>query len=565
MSYVVLARRYRPQIFADLVGQEHVSVTLKNAILQKRTAHAYLFTGPRGVGKTSAARILARALRCLEPSQDGEPCNKCVACAGALDGSSMDILEIDAASNTGVDNIRDLRENVEYMASVGKYRIYIIDEVHMLSTAAFNALLKTLEEPPPHVVFIFATTELHKVLPTIQSRCQRFDFKKIPHTVMIEKLQSICEAEGVAIDSASVRTLAVESEGCMRDAESLLDQAITLCGKNITIATLESALSLLDRTNFLSLLRSIGAHDAGAALKLCSAMANKGVDSKILLNRLVDFYSDLHYRAFTGESRVPDPDLDAVMIELVKALSPDEIVRGLDLGLRTQTTLSQSLNSAMSVESFIVKLCLQRPAAVGAYASDAATPAARAQAASPQHLSPPPYQSPAPQASVSQTQVRAAPSSASIPSSPRAPTPVPSHLAVPAAPLAIALGDLGPLETYVRAAKPAWTPVLQSVLGLEHENGILKVRVKNDFAGKRLASNDGIEVLKLAYKVAKAVVIIEAAAVPMGPQFTPQEKAQQKHTMAKEHDAVKSALKIFEATITETKVLDDENNPKGAN
>ena len=310
MSYVVLARRYRPQSFEDLIGQEHVTRTLQNALLQQRTAHAYLFTGPRGVGKTSAARILARALRCLNLTKSGDPCNVCDACKSSLEGTSLDIIEIDAASNTGVDNIRDLRENVEYMASVGKYRVYIIDEVHMLSTAAFNALLKTLEEPPPHVVFIFATTELHKVLPTILSRCQRFDFKKISAAVMKEKLEEICSNEKISIDEISLKTIITESEGCMRDAESLLDQAMALCGQKITHEKMEAMLSLMDRASLLNLATAFGAHDTGAALKISDQLFSKGIEAKTLVSKLVDFFSDLHFYTFTGEFRLEETEIN---------------------------------------------------------------------------------------------------------------------------------------------------------------------------------------------------------------------------------------------------------------
>jgi DNA polymerase-3 subunit gamma/tau len=542
-SYVVLARRYRPQKFVDLVGQEHVSGTLRNAILQNRIAHAYLFTGPRGVGKTSAARILAKAIRCLKITPEGEPCNTCEACQSVTDGNSLDVIEIDAASNTGVDNIRDLRSNVEFMAAVGKFRVYIIDEVHMLSTAAFNALLKTLEEPPPHVIFIFATTELHKVLPTIQSRCQRFDFKRIAPQVMKEKLLSICQLEGVEIDEPSVRTLVEESEGCLRDAESLLDQAISLCGKKIGIEFLSKALSLLDRGSFFAMLKCVGDHNPGEALKVCARMFAHGLDPKILLNRLVDFYSDLHYRTFTQESRVPDHERDQLMDELIAKLSKDEIIRGLDLGIKAQGSFSSAINSLIAVESLVVKLCLQRPA-LGAVLQDPIVMASSA-------ASPRPIANPSPRVSERPPE-KPAPSM----------TPTPStqvHSTV-----------RGILENYIRSQKPAWSPVLQSVLEINSKpvsenGGSVSVTVKSDFAGKRLASNDGIDVLKKAFGVALANVQIEASqesavSLPAAPE-DPRAKFQRKSQLAKEHDAVKAALEIFEGVISETKILDDEKKP----
>lgn len=534
MSYVVLARRYRPQVFADLVGQEHVTHTLKNALKLDRTAHAYLFTGPRGVGKTSAARIFAKALRCLEPSADHEPCNKCIACTSVNDGNSLDVLEIDAASNTGVDNIRELRENVGYMASVGKYRVYIIDEVHMLSTAAFNALLKTLEEPPPHVVFIFATTEIHKVLPTIQSRCQRFDFKKLSPQTMTHNLREICTQEKVEIDEASIRTIVFESEGCLRDAQSLLDQAIALCGSKVSIDVLEEALGMVDRASFIELVSCVGDHNPGQILKLSNRVLNRGVDPKILLGRCVDFFRDLHYLAFTGENPTDDSSWNDALTALKGKLSPDEVVRALDLSLRCQGQLHSTVNAALLLESFLVKLCLQRPVASAETVETVTTaPAAR-----------PSYSA---RATVQQSAPAAGPRAAA-----------PAQVAAPMASDAGVGGayTLHTLETYIHQNKPAWVPVLQTILGLEDRNGILHVRAKNDFAGKRLASSDGIEVLKIAYRVAKAMVELETPAAKAA-EISPAQKLQEKKQIAKDHDAVKAAIRIFDAVVTETKILDD--------
>lgn len=538
MSYVVLARRYRPQVFADLVGQEHVTHTLKNALKLDRTAHAYLFTGPRGVGKTSAARIFAKALRCLEPAADFEPCNKCIACTSVNDGNSLDVLEIDAASNTGVDNIRELRENVGYMASVGKYRVYIIDEVHMLSTAAFNALLKTLEEPPPHVVFIFATTEIHKVLPTIQSRCQRFDFKKLSPQTMTSNLREICEQEKVEIDEASIRTIVFESEGCLRDAQSLLDQAIALCGQKVSIDVLEEALGMVDRASFIELVSCVGDHNPGQILKLSNRVLNRGVDPKILLGRCVDFFRDLHYLAFTGENPTDDNSWNEALASLKAKLAPDEVVRALDLSLRCQGQLHSTVNAALLLESFLVKLCLQRPvASVESHAESVTT----APAARPSYSARAPVQQSAPQAA-------AAPTAQAAPSSRGAPVVTDQSAA--------GAYTLHTLETYIHQNKPAWVPVLQTILSLEDRGGILHVRAKNDFAGKRLASTDGIEVLKIAYRVAKASVELETPAAKAA-EISPAQKLQEKKQIAKEHDAVKAAIRIFDAVVTETKILDD--------
>ncbi|MBM2838973.1 MAG: dnaX [Deltaproteobacteria bacterium] len=226
MSYLVLARKWRPQVFEDVVGQEHVTRTLQNAIKTGRVAHAYLFTGARGVGKTSAARILAKALNCIN-GPTPVPCNTCEACREIAGGSSMDVFEIDGASNTGVDDIRELRENIKFPPIKCRYRIYIIDEVHMLSTNAFNALLKTLEEPPPHVIFVFATTDPQKIPVTILSRCQEFDFKRIPALLIQERLKGIAESEKIKITDRGLHIIAREADGGMRDAQSILDQVIS--------------------------------------------------------------------------------------------------------------------------------------------------------------------------------------------------------------------------------------------------------------------------------------------------------------------------------------------------
>ena len=232
MAYEVLARKWRPHKFEDVVGQAHITQTLVNAIRNERLAHAYLFSGPRGVGKTSVARILAKAINCLE-TNEGDPCNQCGSCLEITSGASVDVQEIDGASNRGIDEIRELRENIRYMPSSNRYRVYIIDEVHMLTLPAFNALLKTLEEPPAHVKFIFATTEAHKVPATILSRCQRFDFKRIARGPIVQHLERITAQEGISVTRSALSHIARKSEGSMRDAESLLDQVVSYTGPKV--------------------------------------------------------------------------------------------------------------------------------------------------------------------------------------------------------------------------------------------------------------------------------------------------------------------------------------------
>src|SRR5205814_1821668 len=278
MSYLVLARKYRPQRFDELVGQEHVARTLTNAIALGRVHHAYLFTGARGVGKTSAARILAKALCCVQ-GPTATPCGVCDFCREIASGQSVDVLEIDGASNTGVDDVRQLREGVRYLPSKGKRKVYIIDEVHMLSPSAFNALLKTLEEPPPHVVFIFATTEVHKIPVTILSRTQRFDFKLISTARLTEHLAGVLKAEKIDADEDAVRVIARQAAGSVRDGLSLLDQVIAYVGDSkLTRDIVAEVLGVADRRLLVELAGGVLARDAGATLRTLARAADGGID-----------------------------------------------------------------------------------------------------------------------------------------------------------------------------------------------------------------------------------------------------------------------------------------------
>lgn len=264
--YLALARKYRPQGWAAVVGQEHVTVTLANAIQAQRLHHAYLFCGARGVGKTTVARILAKAINCTARATGAEPCNLCPSCVDITEGRALDVREIDGASNTGVDDVRELREHLKYLPTGEHFKIYIIDEVHMLSTAAFNALLKTLEEPPPHICFIFATTEPHKIPATILSRCQRYDFRRLGSDAITATLQDIAQREGYAVGPEVLALLAYEAEGGLRDAESLLDQVVAYCGGDITIAKVRGLLGFTDRSTVWALVSAICARDARTAL-----------------------------------------------------------------------------------------------------------------------------------------------------------------------------------------------------------------------------------------------------------------------------------------------------------
>lgn len=311
-NYLVIARKWRPGLFDEIVGQSHVVRTLKNAVSSGRVAHAYLFSGPRGVGKTTAARILAKCLNC-ESGPTVTPCNSCAACKGITGGSSVDVFEIDGASNNSVESIRELRENVRYVPSQGRYKVYIIDEVHMLSGSAFNALLKTLEEPPAHAVFIFATTEVHKIPLTILSRCQRFDFKRIPFREIQQHLRKIVTEEGIEFEDKALFTLAREADGSLRDGQSLLEQVLAFAGGGLLDSDCTEALGLMDRSVLYSIAEAIVSKDAAECLNIVEKIYNFGYDLKRGCANLLELIRDLTVIKVTGDASLldlPDSELE---------------------------------------------------------------------------------------------------------------------------------------------------------------------------------------------------------------------------------------------------------------
>jgi DNA polymerase-3 subunit gamma/tau len=358
-QYLVTARKYRPQVFGDLVAQSHVVQTLTNALKLGRLAHAYLFTGPRGVGKTTAARILAKAINCIQkPDGEVEPCLDCDSCKDFETQRSLNIFEIDAASNNRVEDIRELRENVRVPPQGGRRKVYIIDEVHMLTTAAFNALLKTLEEPPPHVLFIFATTEPHKVLPTILSRCQRFDFRRIPTKDIVDHLVKICNIEGVTADEDALHLIANKGDGALRDALSVFDQAVALCGSNLKYSTLASALRVVDAELYFESTRYIAQQAAGPMLSLAERIMSDGHDVREFFNGLAEHVRNLLITVTLGTDALIDVSrrLRALYAEAAKDFTETVLLRILMVIDETQNRLPTSTSPRLAVELAMIKM-----------------------------------------------------------------------------------------------------------------------------------------------------------------------------------------------------------------
>lgn len=355
--YRVLYRKWRPKIFSDIVGQEQVTVTLKNEIVSSRLSHAYLFIGSRGTGKTSCAKVLAKAVNCLNPV-DGNPCNECEICRGIDDGSIVDVVEIDAASNNRVDNIRDLREEVNYTPIKAKYRVYIIDEVHMLTTGAYNALLKTLEEPPLHVIFILATTEAHKVPPTILSRCQRFDFNRITSDEISDRLKYVCDQEGFSIDDAAALMISRLADGAMRDALSILDQC---AGKseNITAASVSETVGLIGEEHLFAISDAIYREDTQTLLSCVDGLYSRSMDMERLCAELCNHFRNCLICKVSKEPKTlitSTEDEISKYRELASKFTASQLLYFLDKIRQTQDKLKFSLNRRVDMEVLFITL-----------------------------------------------------------------------------------------------------------------------------------------------------------------------------------------------------------------
>ena len=359
MAYQVIARKWRPRDFTELVGQEHVSQTLLNALRHQRLHHALLFTGPRGTGKTSSARILAKALRCPN-AVDFVPCHVCSECEEIASGRSLNVIEIDGASNNGVDAIRELRDTVGYMPSTGKHKLYIIDEVHMLSTSAFNALLKTLEEPPAHVIFVLATTEAHKIPETVLSRVQRYDFRCIPTRAIVAHLKSICEAEKINAEPEALWTLARQGAGSMRDSQSFLDQAITFAGTNLTLAKVTDVLGLTDRTLLAEILQALIRQDAKASINALNRVFTAGYEARLFVQDLLEQIRHLlMIKVMQGQPGsvvdLPDSEIQALH-KLSEEIAPEDIHSLFDMALKGASDLQRAPDTRIALEMVILRM-----------------------------------------------------------------------------------------------------------------------------------------------------------------------------------------------------------------
>ena len=356
MSYEVFARKYRPQTFDDLVGQAHVSRTLKNAVAQNRLAHAYLFVGPRGIGKTSTARILAKSLNCVN-GPTVTPCGVCDNCREIAAGNSLDVIEIDGASNNSVEDVRQLRENVRYAPAKGRYKIYLIDEVHMLSPAAFNALLKTLEEPPEHVKFIFATTEPQKVLPTILSRCQRFDLHRIPANLIAKHLQFIAGKETISLEPAAAHAIARGAEGGLRDAESMLDQLVAFCGEKITENDVLDVFGFTSEQTVVDLTGRILRGETPGAIDLLHQQSDAGKDMMRLMSDLIAYLRDLLVFKAKPDALKEDvgDDVQTSLATQAELVTIDRVLELVDQFAAAESRMKWAPNKKLHFEVAIIK------------------------------------------------------------------------------------------------------------------------------------------------------------------------------------------------------------------
>jgi DNA polymerase-3 subunit gamma/tau len=527
MAYLVLARKWRPQRFEDVVGQDHVTTTLRNAIVQGRIAHAFLFSGPRGVGKTTIARLLARALNCAT-GPTAEPCGTCGSCTDIAAGSALDVVEIDGASNTGVDNIRDLNEAVRYRPASGRFKIYIIDEVHMLSTAAFNALLKTLEEPPEHVKFIFATTEVNRLPPTVVSRCQRYEFKRIPMPELLARLKQIVADEKLETTDAALFDLAREADGSMRDAQSLLDQVIVFAGKTIGEAEVRAALGVADRSVLYRVTDAILSRDAARCLQAVDELHRYGYEVGQFCRDLVRQLRHLTVAALFKDptllTDLPDTEVQETMRQ-AGLRSGDDLQRLFRLAQASVEEIRKSILPTVMLEMTLVKMATLPDAQpvdqliarleamerrLGGGGGTPATGPRPATAAPTTGATParPPASAPAPRAEMPTPSAPPRPAA----QAPAAASPSAAPAAAPSAPvgrgwegfLAAAQTKIS-LKVYLNGSRP-----------LEESDELLHIGVENDLAMRALKDPDSVatlqEIALRSYGSARRVLVSVAKA-----------------------------------------------------
>ena len=567
MAYLVLARKWRPQNFTDLIGQEHVSQTLANAIRSGRIHHAFLFTGARGVGKTSAARILAKALNCDEGLSD-QPCGICSSCTEITAGQGLDVIEVDGASNTGVDDVRELRENIRYLPNRSRYKIFIIDEVHMLSTNAFNALLKTLEEPPEHAKFIFATTEPHKIPITILSRCQRFDFRKIPLARVASRMREISDAEQLTISDRSLSLVARQGEGSMRDALSTLDQVIAFSGEQVDDEAVQTLLGMVDRRLLLDTVEAVLQRDSRRALDAVRRVDQLGLALRRFTQDLLEMF-----RGMVICKVVEDPAemLDLVGEELkeLKALaeeaSLDDLQRIVTLLMKTQTELVNSSFPLLTLEMSLIRLATLAPTQDLAKLISHIESLEKRLATTPLPKTQHPAQRPTPNPTPSGSPAPAPAATTPIPS----PDPPPKKPEAPVATSTESKGWQGLVEQ-VKQSRPMLGSVLEHGRLLKLELPVIEIGyTKGSFMISQLQEQDisqDLEVLTTEYfgqpvKLRVLAVDIEQqSAAP--PSLVEEREAKETDRMrrlredAMEHPALKSVQDIFKGEIKKVIPID---------
>ena len=576
MSYQVTARKWRPQTFDDVVEQEHVTRTLKNAIRLGRVAHAYLFAGTRGVGKTTMARLLAKALNC-EQGPTPDPCGACSACLEIAQGASMDIVEIDGASNRGIDEIRDLRETLRYLPSRGRHKVYIIDEVHMLTKEAFNALLKTLEEPPPHVVFIFATTELDKIPHTIISRCQRFEFKRVSLSGIVAQLETIINSEGISISSTSLLRIAKAAEGSMRDAQSLFDQVVAYTGAQVDDREVGHLLGHVGSETLAACLSAILGQDAEAALRTADALQDEGHDAVAIIRALQEGLRHLIVLKTTEHPAdlIPLSETDVDLLQQVAEGASVEDIYGL---FQVLISAEQSLRGAGN-PFLVLEMALIRMARIGRVSSldnilgalqnlekGLPDPAAALQTLPPP--APLPAPSPAPAAPKADVELapreksNPAPSAPVEPDEPDEPETPPVEMAAAPEPAAPPGDFWQALQDNVTERRPMLGGFLQPGRVLSHSDAELVIGFakSDDFFRTSLMERENHQVVQAAAEAVNGrplCVKIVSLDQPQDDREQTEDASAENGRSASEHDAlqqrkrhvIQSVVDLFEGTI----------------